>query len=112
MQRIIVKKKGRRIAFMKNLIQKGIAIGLGLAMMSKEQVEKIVDELVEKGEIPVTESKNMVNDIIDKGEKQHQIFEAQLREKIKEVLLELHIASKDHLEQLEERIKNLENREK
>lgn len=96
---------------MKNLIQKGIYIGLGLAMLSKEQVEKIVEELVEKGEVPVTESKNLVSDIINKGEKQQQVLEAKLREKIKEVLVELNIASKDDLAQLEERINNLKTRE-
>ena len=96
---------------MKSLIQKGIYIGLGLAMLSKEQVEKIVEELVKKGEVPVTESKNWVSDIINKGEKQQQVFEAKLREKIKEVLVELNIASKDDLAQLEERIKNLKTRE-
>lgn len=98
---------------MKSLIQKGIYIGLGLAMMSKEQVEKIVEELVEKGEVPVTESKNLVSDIINKGEKQQQVLETKLREKIKEILVELNIASKDDLAQLEERIKNLKkvNRE-
>ncbi|EQB22633.1 hypothetical protein UNSWDHB_45 [Dehalobacter sp. UNSWDHB] len=96
---------------MKSLIQKGIYIGLGLAMMSKEQVEKIVEELVEKGEVPVTESKNLVSDIINKGEKQQQVLEAKLREKIKEMLVELNIASKDDLAQLEERIKKFETRE-
>jgi len=96
---------------MKSLIQKGIYIGLGLAIMSKEQVEKIVEELVEKGEVPVTESKNLVSDIINKGEKQQQVLETKLREKIKEVLVELNIASKDDLAQLEERIKNLKTRE-
>jgi len=96
---------------MKSLIQKGIYIGLGLAMMSKEQVEKIIEELVEKGEVPVNESKNLVSDIINKGERQQQVFEAKLREKIKEVLVELNIASKDDLAQLEERIINLTNQE-
>ncbi|MGE4273206.1 MAG: phasin family protein [Desulfitobacterium sp.] len=92
---------------MKSLIQKGIYIGLGLAMMSKEQVEKIVEELVEKGEVPVSESKNLVSDIINKGEKQQQVLETKLREKIKEMLVELNIASKDDLAQLEERIKKI-----
>lgn len=97
---------------MKNLIQKGITIGLGLAMMSKEQVEKIVAGLVEKGEIPINESESLINDIMNKGEKQQQVFEVQLREKIKEVLSDLEIITKHDLSQLEERIKNLEGQEK
>lgn len=96
---------------MKNLIHKGITIGLGLAMMSKEQVEKIVAELAEKGEIPVQESKNLVNELMDKGEKQQQLFEAQLREKIKEILADLEIVTQDELRQLEERVRRLENQE-
>lgn len=97
---------------MKNLIQKGITIGLGLAMMSKEQVEKIVAGLVEKGEIPINESESLINDIINKGEAQQQVFEARLREKVKEVLSDLEIATKQDLMQLEERVKKLENQER
>ena len=95
---------------MKNLFQKGITMGLGLAMMGKEQVEKVVNELVAKGEVPVSDSKNLVDEIMNKGEMQQQAFEAKLKEKIKEVVSELDIASKSDIRQLEERIGNLENR--
>ncbi len=97
---------------MKSLIQKGITLGLGLAIMSKEQVEKFVAELVEKGDVPFSESKNLINEIMDKGEKRQQLFEVQIREKIKEALSDFEIATKHDLKQLEERIKNLENQGK
>jgi polyhydroxyalkanoate synthesis regulator phasin len=34
---------------MMNFIKKGLALGLGLAVTSKEQAEKMVHELVKKG---------------------------------------------------------------
>ena len=95
---------------MKDVLKKGITLGLGLAMMGKEQVEKVVDELVSKGEVPVSESKNLVNEIMSKGEMQQQAFEGKLREKIKDEISHLNVATKTDIRQLEERIKNLENR--
>lgn len=95
---------------MKDVLKKGITLGLGLAMMGKEQVEKVVDELVSKGEVPVSESKNLVNEIMSKGEMQQQAFEEKLREKIKGEISHLNVATKTDIRQLEERIKNLENR--
>ena len=48
---------------MKNLIDQFITLGFGLMAVSKEQVEKMVNELVEKGEITRKESKEMVEKI-------------------------------------------------
>ena len=39
---------------MKDLAKKGFSLGLGLLVMTKEQVEKAVDELVKKGKSPPT----------------------------------------------------------
>ena len=42
---------------MKELAKKGLFLGLGLLVMSKEQVERAVDELVQKGKISAAESR-------------------------------------------------------
>jgi polyhydroxyalkanoate synthesis regulator phasin len=50
-----------------DLIKKGLAFGLGLAVSSKEQAEKIVNELVKKGELSMEESKDTINQQIQRG---------------------------------------------
>ena len=36
-----------------SILKKGLAFGLGLAIASKEQAEKLIDELVKKGAFPL-----------------------------------------------------------
>lgn len=96
---------------MKDLIQKGLSLGLGLAVMSKEQIEKAVDELVKKGELSATESKEFINDLIRKGDEQQREINSKLQDQVKKILNELSIPQKEDIERLEKRIAQLENRQ-
>jgi polyhydroxyalkanoate synthesis regulator phasin len=96
---------------MKDLAKKGFSLGLGLLVMTKEQVEKAVDELVKKGKISADESKKMVNRLIEAGEKERERLDEVLREKVKKILSELDVPSKKDLEALEERVRRLEERQ-
>jgi len=95
---------------MKDLIKKGFALSLGLVLLSKEQVEKSVTQLVNKGEVPASEAKELVNELIEKGEEQQRLLEDKIREQIKKLLIEFNIASKEDLQQLEQRLQKLEQR--
>lgn len=94
---------------MKDLIKKGLALGLGLAVVSKEQIEKLVDELVKKGEVTAAESKDLVQELFEKGEAEKKQINERFREQFAQLLKELNIPTKADLERLEQRIKVLEN---
>jgi polyhydroxyalkanoate synthesis regulator phasin len=93
-----------------SILKKGLAFGLGLALASKEQVEKLIDELVKKGELSLEESK----DIIDQWKQQTEERKAELqrivREQIKQVIDKFDLVTKDELQQLEQRIRRLEEK--
>ena len=95
---------------MKDFINKGLAIGLGLAVVSKEQIEKLVDELVKKGEVSSAESKEMIRDLFEKGEAEKKEMNIRIHEQLEKLLKELNIPTKADLERLEQRIQELENR--
>lgn len=94
---------------LKDLIEKGLALGLGFAVVSKEQIEKAVDELTQKGEVTASESKDFMKELIQKGETQQKEINSKLREQVQKILDELNIPSKADLERLEQRIAQLEN---
>ncbi len=96
---------------MKDLIKKGLALGLGLAVASKEQIEKVVDELVKKGEVSAAESKDLVEELVKKGEDEQKELKQKVRGYLRELLNELGIPTKDDLRGLESRIERLENKE-
>ena len=96
---------------MKDLIKKGLALGLGLAAVSKEQIEKFVDEMVKKGEVSATDSKDLIRDLVEKGETEKKEFNARIREQIEKIMKDLNIPTKADIERLEKRIQELENKE-
>lgn len=46
---------------MSDLFKKAISLGLGLTVVSKEKIEKTVDDLVKRGELAPGESKALLN---------------------------------------------------
>lgn len=94
---------------MKDLIKKGLALGLGLAMVSKEQIEKLVDELVKKGEVTAAESKELVQELFEKGEVEKKQINERFREQFAQLLKDLNIPTKADLDRLEKRIQALES---
>jgi len=95
---------------MKDLLKKGLALGLGLAVVSKEQIEKLVDELVKKGEVSTAESKELIHELFEKGEAEKKELNSRIREQFEKLLKDLNIPTKADLERLEQRILELENK--
>ena len=94
---------------MKDLLKKGLALGLGLAVESKEQIEKMVDELVKKGELSVADSKDLINELVQKGENQQKEMNAKIQEQLQKIIGELNLPTRADIDRLEKRIANLEN---
>lgn len=93
---------------MRNMIQKGLALGLGLAVTTKEQVEKVVDELVEKGELSKQESKQFVDELLKKGQETKKDIDEKINQKLKQSLNELDLATKEEVDELKKRVEQLE----
>ena len=70
--------------------------------------EKLVDELVKKGEVTQAESKSMVEDLVKKGNDARAEFEQQINLKVKQRLAEMDLATKEDIARLENRIALLE----
>ena len=95
--------------------RRGMYFGLGLAVASKEQIEKVVDEMVKKGEVSPSESKKVVDQMIQKGREEQEKMKEMVSEQVNNVLKETELPSKDDIiyfekkvEKLEERIRELE----
>jgi polyhydroxyalkanoate synthesis regulator phasin len=92
----------------RDLINKTFSLGIGAAVTSKEQIEKLVDELVKKGEVTQAESRNMVDELMKKGDEARAELEQQINLKVKQRLAEMDLATKEDIERLENRIALLE----
>lgn len=61
-------------------------MGLGLFAYSREKIEKVVDELVNKGEVTRKDAQEVVSDLVKKGEEQREELKKFVRDEIKETM--------------------------
>ncbi|MGN7762169.1 phasin family protein [Paenibacillus sp. 22594] len=95
---------------MSDLFKKAISLGVGLTIVSKEKVEKVVEELVKKGELAPSESKALVDRLVERGEEERGMFKSAIHEQVERVLKELKIPVQSDVAELEARIAVLERR--
>ncbi|KOP66112.1 ATP synthase subunit B [Bacillus sp. FJAT-18019] len=95
---------------MGDLFKKAISLGLGLTVVSKEKVEKIVDDLVKRGELAPAESKALVNRLVERGEEEQSQIKKYIYEQVQRVLSELDVPKESDVVSLEQRIAVLEKK--
>ncbi|MEK5450286.1 phasin family protein [Paenibacillus sp. FSL R7-0331] len=95
---------------MSDLFKKAISLGVGLTIVSKEKVEKAVDELVKRGELAPSESKALVDRLVERGEEERGAFKTTVQEQVQKVLKELKVPVQSDIAELEARIAVLERR--
>ncbi|MCQ4088077.1 phasin family protein [Saccharibacillus sp. JS10] len=95
---------------MSDLFKKAMSLGIGMTVASKERVEKVVEDLVKKGEIAPSESKAFVNKLVERGEEERNNIKGMVQEQVRRVLKELDVPNGNEVKSLEERIAVLEQR--
>ena len=89
------------------LLKKTYLAGLGLATLTKERIEEIVDELVKRGEVAEQDRRKVVDDLLGRAREEQQ----KLTQKITEVVSELRLPNKERWEDLVRRVENLEKQD-
>lgn len=95
---------------MSDLFKKAISLGLGLTVVSKEKIEKTVDDLVKRGELAPGESKALVERLMERGDEEQGQLKRVIHEQVKRVLQEVGVPSKDEVTSLEQRVALLEKK--
>ncbi|MEK4061257.1 MULTISPECIES: phasin family protein [Paenibacillus] len=95
---------------MSDLFKKAISLGVGLTIVSKEKVEKVVEELVKRGELAPSESKALVDRLVERGDEERGVFKNAVQEQVQRVLKDLKVPVQSDIATLETRIAVLERR--
>ncbi|HYB19520.1 MAG TPA: hypothetical protein VEH09_01255 [Thermodesulfobacteriota bacterium] len=95
------------------LIKKSIFIGAGLVSMTAEKIEEAVSEIVKKGEISEKQGRELVRDLLTKSLKIRKELAERIDKIIQEKLQKLNVPTRREIQELKERIEQLEkDREK
>lgn len=91
-----------------DFIKKSLLFGVGAVTITKEKAEKVVNELVEKGQVSKGEASKLLNDLVEKGEQERKAISETIKVEIEKVKKDIGIVDKNKLEELEKRIIGLE----
>jgi polyhydroxyalkanoate synthesis regulator phasin len=95
---------------MLSLSKKMLLAGIGTLSLTKEKAEKIADDLIKRGELSKSESKEFVLDILDRAEIEKDKLIEKIRPDIEKELEKMNFASKDSVNNLEKKIDELGNK--
>ena len=105
--KILIKKGGEE---MLNLSKKMLLAGIGTLSLTKEKANNIADDLIKRGELSKSESKEFVVGLLDKAEKEKDKLLEKIKPDIEKSLEKMNFASKKSVDNLEKKIDELGNK--
>jgi polyhydroxyalkanoate synthesis regulator phasin len=95
---------------MLDIIKKSIYLGLGAATATKETVETLVDELIEKGQLSREKKTGAVQEILDKIEKEEKEISDRIKSAVEKVVAEIGLPTQKNIQELRDRLETLEKK--
>jgi polyhydroxyalkanoate synthesis regulator phasin len=84
--------------------------GLGVASITKEKAEKLMDELAKRGEVTKDEAKEYIDKLLEKGKKEREDFRASVNKEVQRVIERLGLATKSDIAEVIRKIEELEKK--
>lgn len=92
---------------MQDLLKNVFYLGAGFAFMTKEKIEELKKDLIDKGKMTQDEGKQFVDDLIKKSEKAKVDAEKKVRDLVEEQLERMKVATSDDIAELRKQIDEL-----
>lgn len=93
-----------------SLVRKSLLLGLGVAALTKERAEKLVDELVSQGEVAQKDRPKALEELFDWTEEEERSLQQKVQEAFRQVVGDLNLPTKDDIKQLDKRLERLEKK--
>ena len=93
---------------MEDMFKKIISTSLGAALLAKNKMSELINELVSKGAMSEEEGKKFIDDLKAETEKSSKDIEEELNKIVANTLKRLNVPTRQDIERLEKRIKILE----
>jgi polyhydroxyalkanoate synthesis regulator phasin len=92
---------------MNDLIRKVVLTGIGLAALTKEKIEEVVKEVVEKGKLSEKEGREFIDELLKKSEGAREKVEGQIEKAVQATLKKMNLVTRDEFSKLEKQIRQL-----
>jgi len=91
-----------------DLIKKTVLAGIGATVTTKEKIEGLLNEYVEKGKLSANEAKSLADRIVEDGKQEFEQAKTDLSHRFNDLLKKSNLATRDELAKLEKRLHALE----
>ena len=92
---------------MKEMLKNIFYIGAGAAFLTKEKLEELKTDLIEKGKMTQDEGRQFVDDMVKKSEDVKTQLEKQVQDTVAEQLKKMNVANSDDVAELRTQIEDL-----
>ncbi|MEA2116129.1 MAG: hypothetical protein U9P36_12225 [Thermodesulfobacteriota bacterium] len=93
---------------MKDLLKNVVYAGVGAAFLTRDKIEEVRGELVEKGKITKDEGKEFVDDLIKRSESAKDQLELWLTRQVEDRVNQLNLATTDEVADLRRQVEELQ----
>ncbi len=93
---------------MKDLLKNVVYAGIGAAFLTRDKIEEVRGELVNKGKLTKDEGKEFVDDLIKKSESAKDHLELWLTRQVEDRVKQLNLATTDEVADLRRKIEELQ----
>ena len=93
---------------MKEMLKNLVYAGIGAAFLTKEKIEELKGDLIEKGKMSQEEGKQFVDDLLRKSEKAKDQLDLWINKRVEDRIKQLNLATKDEVAELQRKIEELQ----
>ena len=93
---------------MKDLLKNVLYAGVGAAFLTKEKIEELKGELIEKGKMTGEEGKQFVDDLVAKSERAKNELDLWINQRVEERIKQLNVATSDEVADLKRKVEELQ----
>lgn len=90
------------------MFQRVMLLGIGAASLTREKVEELVNDLVEKGRITAEEGRQLLDETTDKARKEGLNIKEMASDTYLDALRAMNVATRESVEEIERRLDVLE----
>jgi len=83
-----------------DLIKKSMLTGIGVAILTKDKIEEIAQDFVDRGKLSEKEGEKIVQEMLDKTEESKKELKKQTNQMIETALGKMHLARASDIEEL------------
>jgi len=90
-----------------DLLKKAMFAGIGLALKTKDEVEELAADLVQRAELSENEGKKFVNDFLKRYDESKDKLEEKVERTVRDLLAKANLVTREELTEVKDEIKHM-----